>query len=88
MSLGRCIEGDTGYLGCFSNQLPSLDSQCSGRQHCEIGVFGIEASTNCSIPNYFTKYLEAKYTCQKGKWMLCVHINVYVLLQVVVLLLF
>lgn len=67
MHLGRCLDEDFGYLGCSANELQQMDKKCSGRQSCDVTVATIAAQLNCSIPKSLTQYLEARYTCKKGK---------------------
>lgn len=65
MRSGRCISGE-GYIGCSADVLTTMDSLCSGRRHCIVSVTSL---TDVVQPcrRDFTSYLEATYTCKKGK---------------------
>jgi len=71
MAIGRCVRTDYGYVSCGVNVLSYLDSKCSGRRSCALGVpdRGIKtAITNAPnrCPREFTTYLNASYDCYEG----------------------
>ena len=61
---------DVGVLFC-SDILPVLDQWCSGRQACRFEVALLVRLAN-SCPEELTSYLQARYTCETGKWQICV----------------
>ena len=64
MRSGRCIGGVA--LGCQTDVLGYMDSKCSGKQKCSLGVNDIDLhATPC--PKDYKSYLEASYTCVPGK---------------------
>jgi hypothetical protein len=68
MKIGRCIDGDYGYLGCTSDQLKNMDRRCSGLQSCEVDIEdkSMDPGMNCTIPKTFTRYFEGGYSCKPG----------------------
>ena len=38
MRLGKCVQTDYGYVGCYKDVLPLADARCSGRRSCEIRI--------------------------------------------------
>jgi len=72
MSIGRCVRTDYGYVGCWVDVLGYMDSSCSGRRSCELGIpdqglkNAIAASAN-RCPREFKTYLNASYDCFEGK---------------------
>ena len=38
MEVSRCVQSDYGYIGCSSNVVGVVDSACSGRRQCSVGV--------------------------------------------------
>ncbi len=67
MQFGRCVDRDYGYVGCSKNVLPQVDIRCSGRRNCTITVPDVELHAQQPCPKDLSAYLEAAYTCQKGK---------------------
>lgn len=67
MHIGRCVDKDFGHLGCSADVLQNLDQTCSGLNSCQVSVVSIEAELNCRVSRSLARYLEAKYTCTKGK---------------------
>ena len=43
-----------------------MDSRCSGRRSCEIGIPDLTLDMANSCPGDFKTYLEASYGCVKG----------------------
>ena len=67
MGLGRCITQDAGHLGCYNGALSAFDSECSGKQACELEVTGSlwqDSEDACS--SALMGYAEATYSCQQG----------------------
>ncbi len=67
MRLGKCVQTDYGYVGCSANVLGQLDAKCSGRRTCTVGVPDKSLDISNECPKEFKTYLEANYTCVKGK---------------------
>ncbi|KAK2188990.1 hypothetical protein NP493_118g01049 [Ridgeia piscesae] len=66
MKAGRCIPGQSGYLGCTTDVLPTFDKLCSGQRRCEKSVAELDRlPTACSKD--FKSYLEAEYDCVEGE---------------------
>ncbi|ELT88188.1 hypothetical protein CAPTEDRAFT_216978 [Capitella teleta] len=67
MHLGRCIEGDFGYIGCSVDVLSVLDRMCSGRRTCQFQVplAEFDALRPC-VPD-LTSYLEAHFECVQDR---------------------
>ena len=68
MSIGPCVKGNYGYLGCKHNVLPYIDSRCSGRSTCKLSVPDPVLHETAPCPEDFSSYLEVSYLCVKGKW--------------------
>ena len=67
MRIGRCVQMDRGALGCYSDELSTFDSLCSGQETCEVGIYDeSKITTQLSCLNELKPYLEANYICQKG----------------------
>ena len=71
MSIGPCVKGNYGYLGCKHNVLPYIDSRCSGRSACKLSVPDPVLHETAPCPEDFSSYLEVSYLCVKGKWKKC-----------------
>ena len=66
MRTGRCVGGEYGIVGCYTDVLSHLDQKCSGRRECDFNVRSlIEVAQPC--PKDLTNYLEATYSCIKGE---------------------
>ena len=67
MRAGRCVSKEYGYVGCYQNVLKYVDSQCSGRTHCQVPVtdFMLQGMRPC--PKDVASYFEAGYRCVPGK---------------------
>ena len=63
MRIGRCVLGDFN-TGCSMSVTYYVDSQCSGREACDMSVRNLVDIHPC--PKDFTSYLEASYTCIDG----------------------
>jgi len=70
LKIGRCVEIDLGYLGCFSDVLLAADRRCSGKRVCEIRVPDAEFESTRPCLKELKTYMEASYECVQGK---CVH---------------
>ena len=66
MQLGRCVEIDLGYVGCYSNVIGLADSRCSGRTACEIRVPDAEFESTRPCFKELKTYFEASFTCIEG----------------------
>ena len=67
MRLGRCVTADLGYVGCRKDVLHLADMRCSGRRTCEIAIPDEKFDDTRPCLTELKFYLEASYTCQKGK---------------------
>lgn len=68
VSLGRCLQADFGYIGCFADVVDYLGAKCSGRRTCQQQVpdrFMKEAAARCRPE--FNGFLHAAYKCIDGK---------------------
>lgn len=66
LKIGRCVEIDLGYLGCFSDVLLAADRRCSGKRVCEIRVPDAEFESTRPCLKELKTYLEASYQCVQG----------------------
>ena len=69
IAIGKCVKSDFGFLGCYTDVLPLVDKLCSGRRTCKQQVVDptfVGQDKPCN--NEFKNYLEAQYTCVKGKF--------------------
>ena len=67
MQPGRCISAEYDHsIGCYSDVLHYMDSQCSGRQKCKILIATLEAVAQ-PCQKDFKSYLQATYRCVKGR---------------------
>ena len=55
------------YIGCSSDILTELDLRCSGQNSCMISVPDSILHKKQPCPQDMMAYLEASYTCTKGK---------------------
>ena len=67
MKLGTCLLESYGQPGCASNILDSFDRWCSGRPSCDIEVSDLLTRVSQPCPKDLRNYLEASYSCVKGK---------------------
>lgn len=70
MRLGRCVQTDYGYVGCYADVRDYLNSRCAGRRRCEQqqpDPVLIEAVVDANCPKEFKAYLYIDYLCVKGK---------------------
>ena len=69
MKTGKCIPDTMAqYLDCSANVRPLLDQQCSGRRSCSINV-GQLLGNGLICPSPIRSYLDATYSCMKGKYL-------------------
>jgi Galactose binding lectin domain len=68
MRLGRCVEQELGYLGCWRDVLPVADRRCSGRRKCELRVPDAELEATQPCLRELKNYLEASYVCIPGTY--------------------
>ena len=82
METGRCLDihpnflslhgDDPMFLGCSENVLPLLDAKCSARSECDVEIPDPDLDKlNPCYPDH-ERYLEASYTCVKGRSSLLV----------------
>ena len=68
MRIGRCVEADLGgHLGCGTSVLDLTDQRCSGRSDCNIRIPDGEFDTRKPCFKELKVYLEANYTCLRGR---------------------
>jgi len=69
MRVSRCVQSDYGYIGCTADVLRVLDSLCSGRRRCSVGVptAALERVAASACPGDLKLYLAASYRCLKGQ---------------------
>jgi len=84
MKTGRClnihpklmssISNDPMFLGCSEDVLSLLDMKCSSKPSCDIVVPNPDLDKVTPCYEDQTRYLEASYTCAKGRPIFCVKI--------------
>lgn len=67
MRLGRCVQQDYGSLGCSKDVLSEMDHRCSGKRECTFPLTSLQDSTHMDCPKELMSYLEASYSCLKGR---------------------
>lgn len=67
MRPGRCVQQNYGYIGCQIDVTRVIATRCSGRSRCEITNLEAELATYQACPADLKAYLDANYTCIKGK---------------------
>jgi len=77
MENGRCLDidprrlaanrDDPMFLGCSEDVLSLLDMKCSSEAACDVAVPNADLDTITPCYRDITRYLEASYTCVKGK---------------------
>ena len=78
MKTGRClnihpkllasVSNDPMFLGCSEDVLLLLDSKCSSQPTCDVVVPNPDLDKITPCYEDQTRYLEASYTCVKGKY--------------------
>jgi len=66
MHLGRCVQHDLGYVGCFTDILYLADSLCSGRRECQIVVPNAQFHQLQPCLKELMVYFQSAHICQKG----------------------
>jgi len=68
MRVSRCVQSDYGYIGCSADVIGLVDSACSGRRRCSLGVPSgpLEQAAAVACPGDLKSYLAASYRCLKG----------------------
>ena len=66
MSVGRCVTVNY-QLGCWVDALALLDSRCTGRKRCDVTTADAGAHLKFPCRHDLMVYLDASYTCVKGK---------------------
>jgi len=68
MRVSRCVQSDYGYVGCSSDVLAVVDSACSGRRQCSVGIpnAALERVASEACPGDLKLYLAASYRCLQG----------------------
>ncbi len=67
MRFGRCMKEDHGSHGCSVDALSHLDHICSGKQTCSLDIPDAALHKMQTCPKEIMSYLEAEYSCIKGK---------------------
>lgn len=67
MDVGKCIESDTGNLGCKTDVKGILKRRCEGQSSCVIEVLDQELRNTKPCKRGIYVYLWATYACLKGK---------------------
>ena len=67
MRPGRCVQQNYGYIGCHTDVTRVIATRCSGRSRCEIANLEAELATYQNCPADLKVYLDANYTCIKGR---------------------
>ena len=75
MKVGRCLDLDMEelakqnqkYFGCSDDVLDWMDTKCSGKAECNVGVYDQQLKQKSSCFRDLEKYLEASYICVSGK---------------------
>ena len=77
MQTGRCLNihvelleamgNNPMFLGCSADVLSIVDQKCSGRSECDIRMPDPELDTVTPCFPDLQRYLQAQYTCVKGK---------------------
>ena len=65
MSLGRCLTKNYGHIGCKTDVMSMMHTECSARRSCLLNVIKMHDMRSC--PKDFKSYLEASYVCVKGQ---------------------
>jgi len=63
MRAGGCVRKAYGEMGCQANVIPYVDSVCSGRRQCTLGIHEIAQLGIRPCQEDLTSHLEASYTC-------------------------
>jgi len=66
MRSGRCIKQNYGHVGCEADVTAFVEDECSGRRRCQFPVAKL-LSVASPCPPDVTSYLDATYSCVKGK---------------------
>lgn len=67
ISLSKCIEVDTGYLGCKVDVLDLLSERCNGKQNCEINEDDDELRKKNPCRKGLLLFLQFSYICVPGR---------------------
>ena len=71
MALGRCVEEDSGHLGCSNSALEAMDELCSGKRSCAFPIAKetkrLRENTHRACPRALMGYLEAEHKCRQGE---------------------
>ena len=66
MNLGRCLNIDLGYIGCYANVLSWASSKCNNQNSCELSPSDSELDEFAGCPPELRSYLEISYMCVAG----------------------
>ena len=66
MNLGRCLNIDLGYIGCYANVLSWASSKCDNQNSCELSPSDSELDEFEGCPPELRSYLEISYMCVAG----------------------
>lgn len=66
-NLGRCVQRDFGYVGCYDCVRSYMDYICSGRPSCQFTVPDntLETVFATSCPGEITRYLDINHVCHE-----------------------
>ncbi|ELU12142.1 hypothetical protein CAPTEDRAFT_224991 [Capitella teleta] len=63
MRMGKCVDRDYGYVGCYANVMTHMDALCSGQSSCSLRIPDGMLDRVNECPKDFKTYLEASYKC-------------------------
>ena len=66
MGIGKCVEFDTGHLGCQADVRGTVDGRCSGKHSCELSVNDEALRNTAPCRRGVAVYLRVSYVCVKG----------------------
>ena len=67
MHLGRCVVRDYGFVGCGTDVIATMTSECSGRQSCHISNLDYIFEGLLECPDDLKPYLEISWDCYPGE---------------------
>lgn len=67
LSPARCVKLDYGHVGCSADVMELADFRCSGLHECQIRIPDALFGRAKPCPDDLKPYLEASYTCIKGR---------------------
>jgi len=67
MHISKCVKENFGFIGCSTDVLELVDSQCSGRRECSIRILDENFGNAKPCHDDLKTYLQVVYRCVKGK---------------------